>query len=110
MCLEFFNILHAKAPEGSDRKRLIGQCATLTGLQKKIHFNEKHGSVVKWMDDKALYQVQLDDGSLLAVKPENVACEPATVTGEEEAASSLNLVQERLRALKQAQKEKRTCK
>ncbi|MBT5856502.1 hypothetical protein HOH87_07730, partial [bacterium] len=44
----------------------------ITGLIKGTQYNGLKGSVIEWMPDKQRYQVGLDSGKSLSVKPENV--------------------------------------
>ena len=48
----------------------------LSGLQRAIEYNGKHGVVLKWLEGKGKFQVQLENGFLVAVAPENVIREP----------------------------------
>ena len=48
----------------------------LSGLQRAIEYNGKLGLVLKWLEGKGKFQVQLENGFLVAVAPENVIREP----------------------------------
>ena len=48
----------------------------LSGLQRAIEYNGKLGLVLKWLESKGKFQVQLENGFLVAVAPENVIREP----------------------------------
>ena len=48
----------------------------LTGLQRAIEYNGKLGLVLKWLEGKGKFQVQLENGFLVGVAPENVIREP----------------------------------
>jgi hypothetical protein len=43
----------------------------VSGLKRSIQYNGKMGLVLRWLKDKGKFQVQLEDGILLAVAPEN---------------------------------------
>ena len=44
----------------------------LSGLQSAIQYNGKVGLVLKWLEGKGKFQVQLENGLLVAVAPEHV--------------------------------------
>ena len=48
----------------------------LSGLQRAIEYNGKLGLVLKWLEGKGKFQVQLENGFLVAAAPENVIREP----------------------------------
>jgi len=48
----------------------------LYGLQRAIEHNGKLGLVLKWLEGKGKFQVQLESGLLLAVAPEHLIQEP----------------------------------
>ena len=48
----------------------------LSGLHRAIEYNGKLGLVLKWLEGKGKFQVQLENGFLVAVAPENAIREP----------------------------------
>ena len=92
--------------DGTGERRLTGQCITITGLLGSPHLNGKQGVVLEWMEGQGRYKVQLDDASILAVKPENLACKQPVAVGKEGAA--MDVAREELRRMLHIKKKKRT--
>ena len=75
----------------------------LSGLQRAIEYNGKLGLVLKWLEGKGKFQVQLENGFLVAVAPENVIREPTR--GEEGREAGLQRKEKSILSGKEVNKE-----
>jgi hypothetical protein len=76
----------------ADQMRLQGRRVVLHGLASKPGLNGASGKAAGYIPDKGRYEVLLDDGTVISLKPANLRCAPCRTVQAVQTLHSVALV------------------